>query len=201
MANKTSKPSGITAKQVICFLIALLVLFGLATGIWFYLKHTNGGTEDFKTFTIEVDGETVVTPRSKRLFNPGTHTVAVKYIFDAVTGENNDYSVEIKPNGNFDYTVDGGTYAWSDVTGLAEAFKLNKRDGGFTFEVPADSAAVLKALYPGKTVTAPNGSALADPYIYELVVASYNEKIVYKIDFAIVLPVEGVEILPGEIIY
>lgn len=185
----------ITAKQIIFFSLAVLLLFGLVAGIWIWVTYTNGGTEKFKTFTVEVDGELVVAEKSERCFQSGEHTVNVSYLFDTVAGEDYDYTVAIKskPGIALDYTVNGETYPFGDLKELNAAFGLNKKADGFTFTVPAGLKAVLAAIYPGKTVTAPAGSELADKYLYELTIASYNGQVVYTIDFAITIPVQGVE--------
>lgn len=194
---------GITAKNVIALALAILILFGLVAGIWILLKYTNGGTEDFKTFTIEVDGEPVVASKTAWDFRPGTHEVKITYLFDWITGEEKEWSVKMqpKPGASYDYTVDGSVYPWSDAKEIEKAFSLKKEADGFTFTVPGDHKEVLAALYPGQTVSAPAKDELKDLCLYELVVSSYDGGTVYTIDFAIRRAVEGVDANPKGIIF
>ena len=182
---KTSK-----ARLIAGAVLGLLLLALIGLGIWFILDRTNGGTEDFRAFAVTMDGEEVRSTNERRSLLQGEHTVSADYLF----GGDYDYTVDIVPaeGTRFNYTVDGKVYPWSDQKDLAKAFALTKGEGGFSFTVPANLAAVLAALYPDADIVAPKEGEFKDPYIYALVISSYNEKTTYIITFSIAVPIEGV---------
>lgn len=172
----------------VILVILLLALIGFM--IWFILDRTNGGTEDFRTFAVTVDGEEVRSTNERRSLLQGEHTVSADYLF----GGDYDYTVDIVPASGirFNYTVDGIIYAWNAETNLSQVFGLEKGESGFSFTVPTNLAAVLAALHPDADVVAPKEGELKDPYIYALVISSYNQKTTYTITFSIAVPIEGV---------
>ncbi len=183
---KTSK-----ARLIAGAVLGLLLLALIAFMVWFILDRTNGGTEDFRAFAVSIDGEEVKSTKERRSLLRGEHTVSADYLF----GGDYDYTVDIVPvkDTRFNYTVDGRQYPWSDQKELAKAFALKKTEEGFTFTVPANLAAVLAAIYPDAEVVAPKEGELQDPYIYALVISSYNEKTTYTITFGIAVSIDGVE--------
>lgn len=190
--------SGITAKNIIFLSLAILVLFGLVAGIWIFIKYTNGGTEDFKTFTVELDGDLIVAERSERTLSAGKHTVKTGYIFDEMMEGGESFYAEIvpTPNSSFDYTVDGNVYAWKGIDGLEKAFDLQLTANGFSFTVPNNLKTVLTKIYPNSEITSPTAKELKDLHPFELVISSYNRKIVYTIAFNILHAVDDVELNP-----
>lgn len=195
-SGKAAAKSGTGAGRIAAGIILLAVLLALLGGaIWFILDRTNGGTEDFRTFAVTVDGEELKTYESKRDFSKGEHTVSVAYLF----GGDYDYSVEILPESSFNYKTNGAWRRWSDQTELTKAFAIKKEEKSFTFTVPENLTAVLAAIYPDADVVPPQ--TLQDPYIYTLVITSYNGKNTYYINFGIYVPVGDVEVTPGEVIF
>ena len=198
MANKktngaSARNAGTSKARIIASaILGLLLLALIGFGIWFILDRTNNGTEDFRAFAVTVDGEEVKSTAERRSLLKGDHTVSASYLF----GGDYDYTVDIVPvkDTRFDYTVDGKMYAWSGQTDLAKAFSLKKTETGFTFTVPTNLAAVLAALYPGAEIAAPKEGEFKDPYIYALVVSSYNGKTTYAITFSITVTIDGVEV-------
>ena len=180
------------ARLIAGVILGLLLLALIGFTVWFFLDRTNNGTEDFRTFAVTVDGEEMKSSTERRSLAQGEHTVTADYLFGGDYG----YTVNILPaeGTRFDYTVDGRTYPWSDQQDLAKAFALTKNEKGVTFTVPANLAAVLAALYPDADVVAPKESELKDPYIYALVISSYNEKTTYTITFSIAVTIDGVEV-------
>lgn len=194
-----STKNGSFAKNIISLSLAVLILFGIVAGVWIYLDRTNGGTDTFKTFTLELDGHRIKTEKTSTKLSPGKHTASVGYLFEDITGDNYGFDVHFKPKEyvKFDYTVNGGAYPWSDLETLDEAFSLDKQEDGFTYTVPEGLGTVLGKLHEGR-ITCP-AELPNDGYIYTLVVSSYNEKVVYTIDFTISGP--NLDIQPGGIIF
>lgn len=193
--NKKTAPK-ISATRIIVLIVSLLILGLLIAGVWIYIDRTNGGTDTFKTFTVEIDGKKVLSDHTTASFEPGEHTAEVDYLFGDY-----DFNISIKPkNGvKFDYTVNGEAFPWSDETDLDAAFSLEKGANGFTFTVP-DSLSDLLGKIHGGTIGLP-GELPGGGCIYSLVISSYNEKIVYNVDFSIKVPSDGVAVRPGGIYF
>lgn len=190
-----------TVAQIIAYVVLALVLV-VAVGLIY--KFTNGFNEDFKTFYIEYDGKQILTADSKiSLNNSKTHTFNVKYTFDTEKSEPKDYKVKIIPNveRDFDYTVDGEKYLYSKTGELTSAFGLVKEQTQFSITIPEEFnlQKVLQAVNGGKNTVVPEEAEENNPYPYRLVVSSYNEKVVYNIDFKFV-PLK-ITLNPDEIIF
>ena len=188
---------GQTAAKVIGVILVLALLAGIVAVIY---RFTNGFNEDFKTFYVEYDGEQILTADSKlHLVEGQTHRFEVKYTFDTGNAEPKDYSVKVVPNAerDFDFTVDGERYLYSKENDLTSAFGLNKQDT--YFELVLQYA--LQSCYPGKEVVVPEEAEQGNPYHYTLVVSSYNESVVYRINLSVGAEVTGVTLDPEQIIF
>ena len=194
---------GQIAAKVIGVILVLLLLAGTVAVIY---RFTNGFNEDFKTFYVEYDGEQILTAESeKHLASGSTHRFDIKYTFDTENAEPKDYSVKVVPNAkrNFDFTVDGERYLYSKENDLTSAFGLNKQDTYFELVLPEDFTLqyALQSCYPDKEVVVPEEAEQGNPYPYTLVISSYNESVVYRIDLSVGAEVTGVTLDPEQIIF
>ena len=169
-------------------------------------RFTNGFNEDFKTFYVEYDGEQILTSDSQmHLVSGNMHCFEVKYTFDTENAEPKDYNVKVVPNAerDFDFTVDGERYLYSKESDLTAAFGLNKQDTYFELVLPEDFTLqyALQSCYPGKEVIVPEEAEQGNPYPYTLVISSYNESVVYRIDLSVGKEVTGVTLDPEQIIF
>ena len=193
-----------TVAQVIVYVVLALVLVA-AVGLIY--KYTNGFNEDFKTFYVEYDGKQILTADSKlSLKSSKTHTFNVKYTFDTEKSEPKDYKVKIVPNveRDFDYTIDGEKYLYSKTGELTSAFGLVKEQSLFSITLPSDYnlQKVLQAVYGDKNTVVPEDAENNNPYPYRLVVSSYNEKVVFNIDFKIIAPdIYDITLNPEEVVF
>ena len=193
-----------TVAQVIVYVVLALVLVA-AVGLIY--KYTNGFNEDFKTFYVEYDGKQILTADSKlSLKSSKTHTFNVKYTFDTEKSEPKDYKVKIVPNveRDFDYTIDGEKYLYSKTGELTSAFGLVKEQSLFSITLPSDYnlQIVLQAVYGDKNTVVPEDAENNNPYPYRLVVSSYNEKVVFNIDFKIIAPdIYDITLNPEEVVF
>ena len=139
------------------------------------------------------------------LVSGNTHRFDVKYTFDTENAEPKDYSVKVVPNAerDFDFTVDGERYLYSKENDLTSAFGLNKQDTYFELVLPEDFTLqyALQSCYPGKEVVVPEEAEQGNPYPYTLVISSYNESVVYRIDLSVGKEVTGVTLDPEQIIF
>ena len=194
---------GQTAAKVIGVILMLALLAGIVAVIY---RFTNGFNEDFKTFYVEYDGEQILTTESEmRLVSGNTHRFNVKYTFDTENAEPKDYNVKVVPNAerDFDFTVDGERYLYSKEGDMTAAFGLNKQDTYFELVIPEDFSLqyALQSCYPGQTVVVPSEAENGNAYPYTLVVSSYNESVVYRIDLSVGAEVTGVTLDPEQIIF
>ena len=154
-----------TLVGVITAIILILIVVGI---IGLVYSLTNGFTEDFKTFTVEYGDELLPLTGKKLCFERGSENkFTVNYVFDAPNAESKDYSVKIVAN--------------------AEAFAIKKEATSFTLTIPEgyDAEKVLQALFEGKEVSAPHDGELDDPYLYTLMISSYNDSVIYRVNFCI----------------
>lgn len=194
---------GQTAAKVIGVILVLLLLAGIVAVIY---RFTNGFNEDFKTFYVEYDGEQILTANSELALKSGeTHRFGVKYTFDTENSEPKDYIVKVIPNAqrDFDFTVDGERYLYSKENDMTAAFGLNKQDTYFELVIPEDFSLqyALQSCYPGQEVIVPEEAEDGNAYPYTLVVSSYNESVVYRIDLSVGAEVTGVTLDPSQIIF
>lgn len=180
---------------VIFYIALALVILGIAG---FILKLTNGGTDKFKVFylTDENDGVYGSTDTTKLPCDKETK-FNVNYTFE----KGKSYSVQVLPNvtdeTDFEYTVDGENYKFSDIQNLDEAFNVKLYDNYFTIRMPMDMRQVMGVLYAERAVELPdNIDLMAKPY-FKLSVKSYNEKDEVNITLLRAkIPVEDIEIIP-----
>lgn len=193
------------AKIITSVLLALL----LVSSIGLIAHFTNGFREDFKTFYVTYKGEDILSEKSSLELPRGEeHRFDVTYIFEGLDEETEPkgYSVEIVSNvekGNeFKYVVDGEKITYVDGMYLTNAFQIDKQDTYFTLTLPEDISLkkVLESVYE-KDVEAPNDLERMEPYLYTLIVSSYDESVVYYIDFAFHIGVTGVTLDKSEVVF
>ena len=194
---------GQTAAKVIGVILVLLLLAGIVAVIY---RFTNGFNEDFKTFYVEYYGEQILTANSELALKSGeTHRFDVKYTFDTENSEPKDYIVKVIPNAqrDFDFTVDGERYLYSKENDMTAAFGLNKQDTYFELVIPEDFSLqyALQSCYPGQEVIVPEEAEDGNAYPYTLVVSSYNESVVYRINLSVGAEVTGVTLDPEHIVF
>ena len=179
--------------------VIIVLIAALAVGLIF--KFTNGFNEDFKTFYLEQDGKQILVSETETAFRRGEeYRYETKYTFESGKSEPKGYNVKVIPNGKIElsFTADGKQYSYADAKELTSAFSIKKEANAFTLTIPENQSlkGVLEKVY-GKTVeiTEPNGN------LYTLVVSSYNGKVTYNINFAVVTPVKGIELNTDSIIF
>ena len=192
-------------KLITSILLALL----LVGSIGLIAHFTNGFKEDFKTFYVTYEGEDILSEKSKLDLPRGEeHRFDVRYIFENLDEELEPkaYSVEVVSNvekgKEFSYTVDGEKIMYVDGIYLTNAFQIDKQDTYFTLTLPKDISLekVLESVYE-KDVEVPNDIEATEPYLYTLVVSSYDESVTYYIDCAFYIGVTGVTLDKSEVVF
>ena len=176
-----------TLVGVITAIILILIVVGI---IGLVYSLTNGFTEDFKTFTVEYGDELLPLTGKKLCFERGSENkFTVNYVFDAPNAESKDYNVKIVANAetDFEFTVDEQRFSWRGMGDVTKAFAIKKEATSFTLTIPEgyDAEKVLQALFEGKEVSAPHDGELDDPYLYTLMISSYNDSVIYRVNFCI----------------
>ncbi|MBE5737372.1 MAG: hypothetical protein E7348_03130 [Clostridiales bacterium] len=188
-------------------LTSILLLLVIVLAVGFVYRYTNGFNEDFKTFYIEYNGERILTSNSEMVLGIGNeHRFDVKYTFGKNTEKNKGYTVKIIPNADkdnsFDFTINGNKYAYYGESELTDAFDITLEESYFVISLPSTMTieSILKDLYPNDEVTVPE-EAYSINYPFTLIIASYNEKVVYNIDFGFEVMVMGIELSAEEIYF
>ena len=197
-------------KTISEFLSVFLAFFLCIGAVAVIAQLRDKPLEKRKTFSVTYNGEDIFTKDGKIYFTYGEEylfNVAYTYEF-STDNENTDYSVKIVPNvdedTDFTFTVDGEEMQYSNVGDLTSGFTLDKQAEYFTLAIPesASLASILQAVY-GEAVEAPSAEDCPSPYLYTLVVSSYDESATYYLDFALgaSVNVEKIELNPSEIIF
>ena len=91
---------------------------------------------------------------------------------------------------NFDFVAGEERLAWAAAGSLNQVFALKKETTYFTFTIPEEKSVkeILEKIYPDDEVIAPAESELPSPspYLYSLIVSSYNESVTFRIDFSLI---------------
>lgn len=192
----------VTIIRVIAVFLVCALLAGAVVAIY---RFTNGFNEDFKTFYLECNGERIFSSENRMQFRRGSkYRFDVNYTFDVGKGEVRDYTVKIVANAeySFDYIVDDERLSWKGEEEITQAFNLQKEDSFFTLTLPDDFTArgVLQSLYAGKEIELDpaKDEELKEKYLYTLVVSSYNEAVIYTIDFSVYFPAPVEEVVPDK---
>lgn len=192
-----------TVATILAYVAGILILVAVVGLVY---RFTNGFNEDFKTFYLEYDGKQILSSESDLILGTSkTYRFEVKYTFDTDKSEPKDYNVQLVPNAarDFDFTVGEDRVLYSKVEDITSAFGLKKHDTFFEITTGTDMSLqnVLQSCYPDKEVVVPKEAEESNAYPYTLVVASYNESVVYEIDFCVGVKVTGVTLDPSEIIF
>ncbi len=139
--------------------IAVLLIFVLIFGVLGFF--TNGFTSDFKTFYVEHNGEKILNDKENYMFSTGNgYRFDVKYTFGFMQkSQKLGYHVKVVPNtakdADFDFTVDGNTYAYSAEKDLSNGFEIEQADDYFILTAAKDMLGIIQSIYPDKEITLP----------------------------------------------
>ncbi len=173
-------------KKFFAVLATLLVVTAAVLFIWHFTDHFN---EDFKTFYIVYDGESIMGSEAEVKVEEDTEeTFKVKYPFET---KKRDYTVAITPNPEVDleYTVGTAIKRWSGEKGVESLFEIQKSESSFTLKTlfSADNTIeeILSMLYPDEEINLLSDPPDPEVPLYILTVTSYNEAIKYSIQIRV----------------
>lgn len=193
-------------KGLISFILTLAVIALIGGIIAMTYKYTDGFSSDFKTFYLVHDGKEILTTETKAAFVGGEkYKYEVKYVFESNDAEKKGFTVKVLPNTekDFEYTVAGSKYKYSNLKDLTAAFDIHTAEDSFEISISENFGLidVVKYMHGGQEVIL--GATADISYPFKLEVTSYNEAVKYTILFNIVSTagVTGVTLDPTEIVF
>ena len=187
-------------KNILVVGIVLAVIVAITGIVLAVIELTNGFTTDFKSFILKHNEEYITNDTDLSLYEGNKNSFVTTYVFEGDVGST-AFTADVVFNENNDFTFIHGVEQdnFSDID-ISSFYTITKGDEGFTLVINTfDLLDKLKKLYPNEEVTLTEGTVI-DPYeksYFNLVVSSYNEKIVYCIDLFELQNVENIAINPG----
>lgn len=175
---------------IICFVVIILLCVGLV--VRFYNSDNtiidnivNLTNNKYTSFDVSHDEVKFTDTNSNNVFVVGEELrFGVNYQYGLLaTNKNYNYSVKIVPaeGTNFDFTVDGVLFGYSQETDLASAFNVEKFDKYFIMSIPTSVLDVLESIYPASTVLVPELDDTLD--YYTLIVTAHDNTTLVSISF------------------
>lgn len=196
MSAKTKFTPSKWSKVITGILIGLLVvgLIGLAI---FLLRPDEPKKDGYTDFTVTFNGKPIALDGEMTLYTDQEYTFKVKYEYEEEPKKPFDFKVDIIPysteDADFEYTVEGTKYKFSDIDSLLSLFNVTQDTDSFTLKAPASCEMydLIAALYPDKSISVPDGT---DGKLFCLVISSHDEAVQYKVVFDIfqTIPVESI---------
>ncbi len=195
-----SRNKGKTAGAIVTYVLLILAVVAVI-GIIF--RFTGGFTSDFSTFYVSTQGKDIMTSAGGYEITPENPLkVDVVYAFASGDMEQNGYSVKVVPhkvgNEDFDFTLDGIAYAFSEEEDLTKGFDIDIGKTSFSIKPKGNLTQILQSVYPEMTVGDCDDKAYAD--MFTLIVTSYNGKSSVYLHFTVRTVAEKIELNQTEII-
>ncbi|MCM1195428.1 MAG: hypothetical protein NC332_05805 [Firmicutes bacterium] len=184
------------AAAIICIVLGIVLLAGVAFGVYVLLESTDYFKTSATDFWITVngtrysaDGEDVVLSDTE---------IEAHYLVEWLSGKQG-YDCKIISTGNdFGYIVDGSIYNWLGIEDLTPAFETETGEKSFTVKAKGKTVAdVLQALYPESEVFTPFDE---DGFNFKLVVTSVDGRSI-ALTFRCSVVADGIEIDPPSVAF
>lgn len=184
--------------KIVGFLAVAIIL---ATMSVFFAYHTAGFKQDFKTFYVVCESNTITTSASGyEMAMDEPLDVTIRYVLKS---DEKGYSVKVVPNHiaekDFYFSIDGNDYVYSEVSDLTKGFDIEYGEKSFSIRPKGGITGVLKAVYDGNEVEDCTQKAYKD--MFSLVISSYDGKQSVKINFTLSEDVAGIVLDREEIIF
>ena len=135
-------------------------------------------------------------------FRPGAVSVEVVYLLEALEEDTGDYTVEITPNAEKDFTFNLGEtqYRFSDLSSndLAKAFELSTADKKITMICENNMLSLLKRIFY-VPITLNENFFLDDSYFNLKVTNARGEE--FNINFGVALKVYNIKLTPSKVVF
>lgn len=182
-----------TEKEIGSFVLIIICIALVLGAVAFFVRNTNGFTDDFKSFYLTYNGQKITQTNSTLSFEAGeTVKIGCTYTLDKLgaSGIEKGYTVSITPNAtettDFEFAAGSSVYSFATLGDITDCFRITKYTDYFTFEVK-DMQTILERKYPRSPVVLPN-TANEERDFFKMTVTSSSGKIVYNIIFSIGKP-------------
>ncbi|MBO5927834.1 MAG: hypothetical protein J6Q32_03175 [Clostridia bacterium] len=181
------------SNTIFSMIVSLLLIFAVIGSISIFYKYSDGFESEFKSFYVEVDGETITSEKKGFVLSKyEPFEVNVGYLFSSIDDDKTGYTFTIEPNvdskTDFYYIVANNKIYFSELRDYSKCFDIELKDDSFTIRPlgPLSStesySSLFSSLYDGKSV-----SCDFQPYedMFCLKVYSANEKSSVQIYFTL----------------
>jgi len=194
------KPSNKQIAQIVTY-IAIVLIVVLLVGFLAYF--TNGFTGDFKSFYLVINGEDIMSSKGGYMLNQSEPMrVDVKYTFGALSEEISGYTVEVVPNTDFTFTVDGEYYGFGAEALLNAGFEIVYEEDYFTIATKGGIKEILQAIYPDKTIEIDKSQIDFSQELVNVIVYSVDRSASISLGCVINdCPIDGIKLNMEEIVF
>lgn len=177
------------SNSIFSMIVSLLLIFAVIGSISIFYKYSDGFESEFKSFYVEVDGETITSEKKGFVLSKyEPFEVNVGYLFNSIDENKSGYSIKIEPNTNKDtdfyYTVNDRTIYFSDTRDYSAGFDIEKKEDSFTIRPYGPLQETLSLVHSVDSVESFGTGSLYDD-MFCLSVYSLNEKSCVKIYFTL----------------
>ena len=180
---------------------SIVLLLGVIAAIGCISFFTNGFTEEFSTFYVEVNGEKIASSAGGYIVGGEDNLVVI--VKDANPNKKDKgYLVSVTPKAgvDFDFTVDDEPMSFATVDDFTDAFEIVRNGDTVTVNAKGNVEYILKSKYPDKTIHYDETAINSEEDIFTLVIKNYDEATV-QINFRVPNSVYGVTLNPEEITF
>jgi len=180
---------------------SIVIILGIVTAIGCIAFFTNGFTEDFSTFYVEINGEKIASSAGGYIV--GAEDGLVVTVKDAnPNNKDKGYMVSVIPKAGVDleFTADDEPKSFADEKDFTNAFALTKDGDTVIVNAKGSLEYILRSNYPDKTIRYDANSVNSEEDIFSLVIKNYDEATVI-INFRVPNSVYGVTLSPEEIVF
>ena len=186
------------AGKIIVYVLILLILIGI---IGFFAYFTNGFTGDLKTFYVECGDQKIMSSSSGFVLSQANPLeVGVHYTFGFVNKDISGYTIQVLPNQDFDFTVDGETYSFGAEDNFNECFDIEQKESSFTIAPKGGLKKILQVKYPDKEIAYDLQAVDFEKELFKIVITA--EDGTAQVELLCVLDDSGIEgvVLDKEVI-
>lgn len=185
-----------TVVRALTWALIILMLVGV---VGFFALFTNGFKSGLRTFYINYGGDTYTVNRTELTLPYDSDLQFDIRRLDGKASVEDAYTVRIIPGvtekTDFIYTVDGEEHRFSEIDDLTAAFDVTQNGSTVTLNLPRSItvAEVLETVYPGQSVSVPDGLDTATAAYFAFYVATEDGKSEMELTFRTAeRPVENV---------
>lgn len=160
--------------RIVTYVLIVLLLVGV---VGFVAYFTNGFSEGFKTFYAKVNGETVLDGIDGVVVSQDEPLkVDVRYTFGAFSKKQTGFEIEIHPDADFTFFLDGSAHSFAEVEELKGGFEIVEDENSVTIIPRGGVESILRGAFPESTIIVDRDSVPADTDLFTVVIYSFDRK-------------------------